>query len=144
LVDILPTILDIIGFEIPKDIRGISLVPLMTGDDTHDRISFAECIKDLPEKEQKALRTTEYKLIHEPSLKNNDESTRLYDLRNDPGEMNNIASSKPETAASLMKRMNTILNSIMENAKRIILSKDGKMDEDELRKELGKLGYLGN
>ncbi|MBN2135540.1 MAG: sulfatase [Acidobacteria bacterium] len=144
LVDIMPTVLDVIGCEIPKDIRGISLVPIMTGDDTHDRLSFAECIKDLPEKEQKALRTTEYKLIHTPAIKDNDKFSRLYDLKNDPGEINDIASSKPAMTASLMKRMNTILNSIMENAKRIILSKDGKMDEDELRKELGKLGYLGN
>ncbi len=100
-IDILPTLLDICNIPQKKEpeIDGISLVPYLkeTDTDENDRAVFIQSHRvEVPQPWQNCtVRESRYKLI------NDDE---LYDLKNDPGEENNIADEKPGILARLKKR----------------------------------------
>jgi N-acetylglucosamine-6-sulfatase len=72
---------------------GHSLVPLLTGEMVNERNSFLiEYYSDIvfpyvQNMGYQAVRTPEYKFIHYIEQKDMDE---LYDLQNDPYEMNNV------------------------------------------------------
>ena len=93
-IDIAPTVLDVGGAEIGDHIHGGSLVPLMRGDATDWResvlIEFYTYENPRPwlmDMDYRAVRTDRYKLIHWIQHPGERE---LYDLREDPYEMNNL------------------------------------------------------
>ncbi|TBL79423.1 sulfatase [Paenibacillus thalictri] len=102
--DIMPTILDILGFEQPEDLSGRSLVPLMAGQ-PQPRISefyITECTW----MRKHGWRTPHWKLIRslEPDF-HNKPSVELYNLIEDPEENRNVAEQEPELVELLTARM---------------------------------------
>lgn len=102
-IDILPTLVELAGGEVPKNIDGKSMVPLLENPqaDWSDRNLFFHVARwktgDDPDKHKYnkfGIRNTQYRLI------NNKE---LYDISKDPGEKNNIYSQKPEVVKSMME-----------------------------------------
>ena len=91
-IDFAPTFLELAGVEVPKDIHGESLVPLFKGR-TPDgwRKSLYYHFYEFPAehmvKRHYGIRTDRYKLIH---FYNDIDVWELYDLENDPSEMNNL------------------------------------------------------
>jgi N-acetylglucosamine-6-sulfatase len=91
-IDIAPTLLQLAGTAIPKNLHGRSLVPLLKGEPVKWRDSFlVEYFSDkvFPRMDHmgyQAVRTDRWKLIHYTDLKDMDE---LYDLQTDPYEMHN-------------------------------------------------------
>jgi len=92
-IDVAPTILDLAGIPIPSSMQGRSLKPLLADQKTPWRPSFfykyykEAWLPGIPTIE--AVRTTDWKYIRTPELDDIDE---LYDLKNDPHEMKNLAS----------------------------------------------------
>lgn len=91
-IDIAPTLYELAGIEPPVPIAGKSLLPVLQ-DETHTlRTEFlAEYyVENISPRhaEWKAIRTTRWKYIHYVDLDGMDE---LYDLENDPVEINNLA-----------------------------------------------------
>lgn len=90
-VDVAPTLLELAGVEPVTRIHGTSLLPLLRGQEVEWRTSFlAEHFleKVVPAAPAwKAVRTERWKYIHYPDLEGMDE---LYDLENDPNEINNL------------------------------------------------------
>jgi N-acetylglucosamine-6-sulfatase len=92
-IDVAPTILDIAGIQKPDYMQGESMFGLLNGEADDDwRKSFLfEYYKDAEwphaGPNQVAVRTMEFKLV-ESFIKN--DIDELYDLINDPGEMNNL------------------------------------------------------
>ena len=92
-IDIAPTLLEIGGAPIPKNLDGRSLVPLLKAEKLPWRKSFLiEYYSDkvFPRVSQmgyQAVRTERYKFIHYLDLKGMDE---FYDLEEDPYEMMNL------------------------------------------------------
>ena len=92
-IDIAPTLLEIGGAAIPKNMQGRSLAPLLRGEKIPWRKSFLiEYFSDkvfprVLNMGYQALREERFKYIHYLDLKNADE---LYDLERDPYEMSNI------------------------------------------------------
>ena len=86
LFDIYPTICELINMPIPDTVQGTSLVPALqnTEEKIRDEIYIAYT------KFQRAVKTNQYKLI-EYVVKNKHRKTQLFDLTNDPWEMNNLA-----------------------------------------------------
>ena len=92
-LDFAPTFLDMAGAEIPSDLQGRSMRPLLEGKQIDDwRTSMFYHYYEYPHgwhsvKRHYGVRTDRYKLIH---YYNDIDEWELYDLMEDPNEMNNI------------------------------------------------------
>jgi N-acetylglucosamine-6-sulfatase len=103
-IDLAPTALELAGVKTEQAMDGRSLVPLLAGKRPDDwRESFLiEYYSDtvfprIRNMGYRAVRTLRYKYIHYTDLEGMDE---LYDLRNDPYEMDNVIDD-PEMRAAL-------------------------------------------
>jgi N-acetylglucosamine-6-sulfatase len=90
-IDLAPTILDLIGEDIPDKIDGKSLAPLLKGEDKviHDRFLIESYNKD-DKGEDFGIRVERYKY---QLLSTGEEE--LYDMEFDPYELNNLAGKLP-------------------------------------------------
>lgn len=91
-IDYAPTFLDLAGANIPKDIQGVSLLPLLKGKHPKDwRSSLYYHYYEYPAEHSVCrhygIRTKRYSLMH---FYNDIDSWELYDLQKDPAQMHNI------------------------------------------------------
>ena len=91
-IDFAPTFLDLAGVEVPEDIHGESLLPLLEGESPEDwreslYYHFYEYPAEHMVKRHFGVRTDRYKLIH---FYNDKDFWELYDLQADPAEMRNL------------------------------------------------------
>ncbi len=90
-IDYAPTFLDIAGVEIPDEMQGVSLKPILGGDNCQWRNAIYYHYYEYPNehavKRHYGIRTDRYKLIH---FYYDIDEWELYDLKNDPEEMHNI------------------------------------------------------
>lgn len=91
-IDYAPTFLEIAGVDIPDDIQGESLLPLLRGEQPNNwRNSLYYHFYDYPAehsvRRHYGVRDGRYKLIH---FYGDIDRWELYDLRKDPTEMNNL------------------------------------------------------
>jgi arylsulfatase A-like enzyme len=107
-IDILPTVLDYIGYEIPEGVTGVSLRPIISDVETHGRASLLErdrvfCQFDGNGAVGNFSRTVicgDYKL--NADMFKGETFFELYDLKNDPQEMTNLAFEQPEKVNELL------------------------------------------
>jgi arylsulfatase A-like enzyme len=97
-IDYGPTILDLAGIEKPEEMHGESFLPLLKGEKAPEwRKSLYYHFYEYPAEHMVCrhfgVRTDRYKLIH---YYNDIDSWELFDLQEDPSEMNNIY-GKPGT-----------------------------------------------
>ena len=101
-IDVMPTILDILGCEVPLQCDGRSLTSFLTGDEPDDwrkevhwEIDFRDVLNGKPEKEMGlrldacslcVLRDRRYKYVHFTDL-----PPLLYEISADPNELTNLA-----------------------------------------------------
>jgi len=94
-IDFAPTFLDLAGIEIPEEIQGSSLLPILEGINPADwRESIYYHYYEYPGgghsvKKHYGIRTTRYKLIH---FYDDIDAWELFDLEQDPQEMKNLIS----------------------------------------------------
>lgn len=113
-LDLAPTILDVAGIPIPADVQGESLVPLFNKKNAKDwRQDVYYHYYEYPHgwhsvKRHLGIRTDRYKLIH---FYNDIDQWELYDLQEDPHEMNNIYddSANQELIAELKQRLRALV-----------------------------------
>jgi len=92
-IDILPTMLDYAGLEIPESLEGRSLKPIIENPDTSFReFIFSEIAPDpaFPDRLGRMVRYYNYKYILYSYGTPNEQ---LFDLKNDPGETQNLANT---------------------------------------------------
>lgn len=99
-IDYGPTMLDLAGVDIPADMHGISLLPLLKGEQLREErkglyYHFYEYPGEHAVRRHFGIRTDRYKLIR---FYGDIDCWELYDLQNDPSEMHNLY-GKPETEA---------------------------------------------
>lgn len=91
-IDYAPTFLELAGVEVPEDMHGISLLPLLKGGHPTDwrtalYYHFYEYPAEHMVKRHYGIRTNKYKLIH---FYNDIDEWELYDLQKDPNELHNL------------------------------------------------------
>jgi arylsulfatase A-like enzyme len=91
-IDYAPTFLELAGVEVPEDMHGISLLPLLKGEHPTDwrtalYYHFYEYPAEHMVKRHYGIRTNKYKLIH---FYNDIDEWELYDLQKDPNELHNL------------------------------------------------------
>jgi arylsulfatase A-like enzyme len=100
ILDVLPTVLDILGIEPWTHLEGASLMPLITGEGdwasgaaTHLPVSFAFSENMLYGTEKKSLTAHPWKLVYDTVTG----EKMLFNLADDPGELHDIAGGDPRT-----------------------------------------------
>jgi arylsulfatase A-like enzyme len=110
LLDLAPTLTDLVGIEIPSTFEGVSWAPTMRGEvyEPKKRPVYLESGYDLSAS-QISIREGEWKLIH---VRSETERTylkgaefELYNLREDPDETFNLVRRNSEIAERLRKRL---------------------------------------
>jgi arylsulfatase A-like enzyme len=139
LADIFPTIYELIDlptFNMKTD--GRSLTPLINGETQKENPIY---LQTMPYEKPSALdsiglRTSKYKYFR--SAKDSTKKINLYDLKKDPQENNNIVKNYP----LIVEEMEKIISEITSTSKGLEQEELSKDEEEKIRKELKKLGYM--
>ena len=108
-VDLVATLLDLAGAQRPTGLRGTSLLPLIAGDsNAGPRYVYSECHNEGNCTGSFIIRKGEWKYIYFSFYGGN----LLFNLRDDPGELNNLA-GRAETA-SIEREMHEALTSLVD------------------------------
>jgi choline-sulfatase len=147
LIDVLPTLLDLLGTPLPAEQHGRSLAPYLErpGAGGAGKAAFSEYGST-------AIRTVKqgnWKLIHNPDglspvcIPDAPPDhypigrAELYDLSRDPGETANLAASRPGKTAELAK--------LIRQRFAAVRSRAGKQEmSEELKQKLKELGYVAH
>ena len=126
-VDFAPTFLDFAGIEIPSDIQGASLKPVLVNEGKTPAdwrkaayYHYYEYPAEHSVKRHYGIRTQDFKLIH---FYNDIDEWEMYDMKADPREMNNVF-GKPEYA----EKQKELMQLLQETQKQY---KDTDPDEKE-------------
>ena len=133
IVDVMPTILDLLDIDAPSAVQGRSLVPLAQGQQL-DLVGLSETWyprQHFGWSELTAIHDGRYKLIAAPRRE-------LYDTEVDPGEVNDLASANPSRAASLEHALHDLLQK--SSSRRSPAARPVDRDAEE---RLRALGYVG-
>jgi arylsulfatase A-like enzyme/predicted Zn-dependent protease len=133
LVQVMPTLLDLVGLEIPDDLDGTSVLPLLDGDAPESDPIYAEALfprLNFGWAGIRSLRRGPWKYIEAPR-------PELYDLASDPGELRNLVADRPELVAEMRDEL------------RRFAARGGELPaipleiDEETRRQLDALGYVG-
>jgi arylsulfatase A-like enzyme/Flp pilus assembly protein TadD len=130
-IDLLPTILELMGSKAPAGIQGTSLEPAFRGKEFHTAYAYAETLFpkfNMGWAELQAMRTTRWKYIRAPK-------PELYDLVQDPAETTNVIAGHAAEAQELEAQLKTV----SAGAEKVAAA---PMDPQTM-KQLRSLGYLG-
>ncbi len=137
-IDILPTILDLVGVQQELEVTGRSAVPIMVGQDLRNRDAYLEAVGRVVPKEDEWLAgirvDNKYKYIYSPYADEFQEE--LYDLERDPGENRNVARRQHQIARMLRER----IEATMEAA--TMGEALGEEEQSQMINRLRGLGYL--
>ena len=130
-IDLLPTVLELMGGKAPRGTQGTSLAPAFRGKEVPTAYAYAETLFpkfNMGWAELRAMRTNRWKYIRAPK-------PELYDLAQDPAETTNVIASHPAEARELEAQ----LKAVSEGREKVA---PAPMDPGTLR-QLKSLGYLG-
>lgn len=110
-IDFAPTILDFAGVEIPDEMQGRSLRPLLQGKAPKDwRVAFYYRYYEYPQPHRVlphyGVRTERYKLVHYPTT----DEWELFDLQVDPHEIRNLYNDP--TYAGVVTKLKALLTKL--------------------------------
>jgi arylsulfatase A-like enzyme len=135
-VDVFPTVCELLGVEIPAEVEGRSLVPLLKGERLPGApsASFSEFLAG-----QRSVRAASYKAIFR-SMK-----AELFDLEADPRETRDVAQTRPIAMSMLRDLLGARLgaqNDLAKSDKRKRHRQEKAIMDEETKQQLRALGYL--
>ncbi len=133
-IDVMPTILALLGGQAPASCQGVSLIPALAGKPAATGVSYAETLypkMNMNWAELRALRTDRWKCIRAPK-------PELYDLVADPGEEHNLLEQNPQEYRNLEQQLKAIAGIKDGQAERI----EANLMDDRTVQQLKSLGYL--
>jgi tetratricopeptide (TPR) repeat protein len=137
-VDIMPTVLELVGLEAPRTAQGASLAGAARGlGQPDDRDAYLETFHTLYSyrwHELQALRTPQWKYVRAPTRE-------LYDLRSDPGETVNLIEERSEEAARFESALAAMEAELTDGRAPYLASRPEF--EPEVVEKMRTLGYVG-
>ena len=136
LVDVFPTVLDLLGVPAPRDARfaGRSLAAeLRGGSPAPEPVTYAESLVPLLHfgwSDLRVVREGRWKYIQAPR-------PELYDLQADPGELRDLKDAQPARAESMREALRLFLDEERD------IPAGAASVSPELLEQLGALGYVG-
>ena len=141
IIDVVPTLLELLGLPAANDAMGRSLTPLFTGGKTQqqplDRVVVSELFS--VGRELRSYRRLEGKLIHNQQT----DSTQIFDLRTDPGEQSALRDVTGPLARRLQDDQQQALKWLTEFRTAFPAAIVPPQLPDHVRQQLETLGYLG-
>lgn len=145
-VDVMPTVLELLGVESPDLIQGRSLTSLLRGKDGPDRPIYAEV--ELPRwSHRRCLIRNGWKYIEgdtDEKLKYAAPAeSELYSLADDPEERRNLTGNRPEVTKKLNSLLRNLQTGFQQSHDMLDTGgKDSSAISEELKKVLRQQGYL--
>ncbi len=134
LVDVFPTLTELLGLDPPPALSGASLAPLLRGEAMPPRPVVAATYRPESFSDKRALVLDGLKYIH--SWRADREWEELYDVVADPGELNDLTASRAEDLERLRRELDRLLSAMHSGrAAEVELS-------DQERAHLRALGYV--
>ncbi|MDQ2777638.1 MAG: tetratricopeptide repeat protein [Acidobacteriota bacterium] len=133
-IDVLPTILDLMGGKPPAACQGTTLTPSFRGKHVTTTYSYEETLypkMNMGWAELRGVRTDRWKYVRAPK-------PELYDLLHDPGEKNNVIDAHPEELRRLESQLEALTRANLEGDKKV---SSGQVDSRTME-QLKSLGYL--
>jgi len=130
-IDLLPTVLGLMGGKPPAEVQGASLVPAFNNEEVPAAYTYVETLFpkiNMGWTELRGIRTNQWKYIRAPR-------PELYDLVRDPGESTNVIAAHAEKARELEAQLKTLSPEVEK-------VESGGSDRRTLE-QLRSLGYLG-
>jgi len=160
LIDVAPTILDLLGIAIPDSYQGVNVAPLFRDEPVELGPAFGEWRDKII-----FVRTNEYRYIHNPlnfhppkvnkrrlegvadetlATRNGMpiEEVELYRITEDPYEQSEIASESPEAAAEMQSLIDEFMTQYSWKFNDKTDERMKQEIDDETRQELENLGYV--
>jgi tetratricopeptide (TPR) repeat protein len=131
-IDLLPTLLELMGGRAPRGVQGVSLAPALAGREVATEYSYAETLFpkiNMDWAELRGIRTNRWKYVRAPK-------PELYDLVQDPAETKNVIASHPAEARELERKLVGAIGTETEKVETAALD---QRTVDQLK----SLGYLG-
>ncbi len=136
-VDVMPTVLDLLGVPEPSGMSGASLAPLMTGARPELGLDcYSEAMYPLHHygwSDLRSLRSGRYKVIDAPR-------PELYDVDRDPQEVTNLYADRGELGARMIGQLRAMESGFHQTHAAL---PEGDVDP-EARARLAALGYVGS
>ena len=132
-IDLLPTILDLVGAEPSSALQGTSLVGAFSGKPVATNYSYEETMYPkfiMNWAPLRGIHTADWMYVRAPK-------PELYDLKTDPAELHNVIEAHPKEYRELDKQLKLLIGN---NGTETVVSQ--QMDSQTMEK-LRSLGYLG-
>ena len=100
-IDLLPTVLDLLGGHASSVVQGASLVPTFTGKPAATEYSYEETMYPkfiMNWASLRGIHTAEWMYVRAPE-------PELYDLKNDPNELHNVIGENPKEYRELDEQL---------------------------------------
>jgi choline-sulfatase len=130
-IDLLPTLLELMGSKAPPQLQGANLIPAFTAKEMPARPAYIETLFskiNMGWAELRAVRTDRWKFIRAPK-------PELYNLIEDPGETTNVIARYPKELGELQGMLDSMTGSQPEKVETAVV------DQRTLQ-ELKSLGYV--
>ena len=133
-IDLLPTLVSLLGGGLPSESQGTSLLPALSGQKVNTDVSYAESLIpkiDMGWAELRAMRTARWKYVRAPR-------PELYDLDKDPQELANVIQQHPVEAEKLESQLRDLTSTGAGRPEEI----QSKTINAETERQLRSLGYV--
>lgn len=102
-VDLYPTVADVCGLELPHEVAGVSLRPVLESPDAGVKDAAFTLVTRGPQLYGQSIRTARWRFTRW-----SDDQTELYDHDRDTEEFYNVSSKHPDIVKELTKQLRTI------------------------------------